>query len=69
MLEPRSQDALARRALIEDIKKDRKGWLQHGVAALAVSLLGLGIAGSVVLTSNAEHLATGTPTTEVAAAP
>ena len=69
MLKPPSQDALARRALIEDIKKDRKGWLQHGVAALAVSLLGLGVAGSVVLTSNAEHLATGTPTTQVAAAP
>jgi murein DD-endopeptidase MepM/ murein hydrolase activator NlpD len=69
VLKPASQDALARRALIEDIKKDRKGWLQHGVAALAVSLLGLGIAGSVVLTSNAEHLATGTPTTEVAATP
>ena len=69
MLKPPSQDALARRALIEDIKTDRKGWLQHGVAALAVSLLGLGVAGSVVLTSNAEHLATGTPTTQVAAAP
>jgi murein DD-endopeptidase MepM/ murein hydrolase activator NlpD len=67
VLEPASQDALARRALIEDIKKDRKGWLQHGVAALAVSLLGLGVAGSVVLTSNAEHLASGTPTTQLAA--
>jgi murein DD-endopeptidase MepM/ murein hydrolase activator NlpD len=69
VLKPASQDALARRALIEDIKKDRKGWLQHGVAAVAVSLLGLGVAGSVVLTSNAEHLPTGTPTTRVAAAP
>jgi murein DD-endopeptidase MepM/ murein hydrolase activator NlpD len=66
VLEPASQDALARRALIEDIKKDRKGWVQHGVAALAVSLLGLGVAGSVVLTSNAEHLPSGTPTTQLA---
>ncbi|MCW2810180.1 MAG: Murein DD-endopeptidase MepM and murein hydrolase activator NlpD, containing LysM domain [Friedmanniella sp.] len=49
------QSALARRALIEDIKQDKKGWLQHGVAALAVSLLGLGIAGSVVLTGAAQE--------------
>lgn len=48
-------DAPARRALIEDIKDDRRGWLQHGAAALAVSLLGLGVAGSVVLTGNAEQ--------------
>jgi murein DD-endopeptidase MepM/ murein hydrolase activator NlpD len=65
--QPTSQDALARRALIEDIKEDRKGWLQHGVAALAVSLLGLGVAGSVVLTSNAEHVATAGATTQLAA--
>jgi murein DD-endopeptidase MepM/ murein hydrolase activator NlpD len=48
-------NALARRALIEDIKKDKKGWLQHGIAALAVSLLGLGVAGSVVLTGSAQQ--------------
>jgi murein DD-endopeptidase MepM/ murein hydrolase activator NlpD len=48
-------NALARRALIEDIKKDKKSWLQHGVAALAVSLLGLGVAGSVVLTGSAQQ--------------
>ncbi len=67
MLTSPSQDAPARRALIEDIKDDRRGWLQHGVAALAVSLLGLGIAGSVALTSNAEHLATA-PAPQVASA-
>jgi murein DD-endopeptidase MepM/ murein hydrolase activator NlpD len=55
-----SQHAYARRALIEDIKQDKKGWLKHGVAALAVSLLGLGIAGSVVLTGSAQRTATGT---------
>jgi murein DD-endopeptidase MepM/ murein hydrolase activator NlpD len=49
------QPAPARRALIEDIKQDKKGWIQHGIAALAVSLLGLGIAGSVVLTGAAQH--------------
>ncbi len=45
----------ARRALIEDLKEDRKSWLRHGVAALAVSLLGLGVAGSVALTGAAQH--------------
>jgi len=58
---------LARRALIEDIKEDRKGWLQHGLAALAVSLLGLGVAGSVVLTGNAQHTEVAAPATRVAA--
>lgn len=66
MPQPESQDALARRALIEDIKQDRKGWLQHGLAALGVSLLGLGIAGSVVLTSNAQRTELAVPATRVA---
>jgi murein DD-endopeptidase MepM/ murein hydrolase activator NlpD len=50
-----SERTHARRAFIEDIKKDRRSWLRHGVAALAVSLLGLGVAGSVVLTGAAQH--------------
>jgi len=41
--------------LIEEIREDKKSWLRHGVAALAVSLLGLGVAGSVVLTGAAQH--------------
>ena len=65
MPQPPSQDALARRALIEDIKEDRKGWLQHGLAALGVSLLGLGVAGSMVVTSNAENTQVATPTAQV----
>jgi murein DD-endopeptidase MepM/ murein hydrolase activator NlpD len=40
--------------LKSDIAQDRKGWLQHGVTALAVSLLGLGVAGSVMLTGAAQ---------------
>ena len=64
-----SQDALARRALIEDLKEDRKGWLQHGLAALGVSLLGLGVAGSMVLTGNAQHTTVAVPTTQVSTAP
>jgi murein DD-endopeptidase MepM/ murein hydrolase activator NlpD len=45
----------ARRVLIEEIKEDKKSWLRHGVAAMAVSVLGLGVAGSVVLTGAAQH--------------
>ena len=49
----------ARRAVIEEIKEeikeDKKSWLRHGVVAMAVSVLGLGVAGSVVLTGAAQH--------------
>ena len=50
-----SERMRARRALIEDLKEDRKSWLRHGVAALTVSLLGLSVAGSVALTGAAQH--------------
>jgi len=59
------QPAHARRALIEDIKEDKRGWLRHGVAALAVSILGLGVAGSVVLTGAAQHTTASEPNTTV----
>ena len=49
--------ATARRALIADISADRKGWLQHGIAALGISLLGLGVAASVSLTGAAQDQA------------
>jgi murein DD-endopeptidase MepM/ murein hydrolase activator NlpD len=49
--------AVARRALIADITTDRKGWLQHGIAALAISALGLGVAASVTLTGSAQNTA------------
>jgi murein DD-endopeptidase MepM/ murein hydrolase activator NlpD len=45
--------AAARRALVADITTDRKGWLKHGLAALAISALGLGVAASVTLTGSA----------------
>jgi murein DD-endopeptidase MepM/ murein hydrolase activator NlpD len=48
----------ARRALVEDVQHNRRGWLQHGAAALAVSVLGLGVAGSVALTGQAQNTAT-----------
>jgi murein DD-endopeptidase MepM/ murein hydrolase activator NlpD len=44
----------ARRALIADLSADRRGWLQHGIAALGISLLGLGVAASVSLTGAAQ---------------
>lgn len=55
-----SQRSRARRALNEDLTRDKSGWVQHrvfqhGIAALAVSVLGLGIAGSAVMTGNAQH--------------
>lgn len=42
----------ARRALIDDVRDNRRGWLQHGLAALAVSAVGLGVAGSLALSGN-----------------
>jgi murein DD-endopeptidase MepM/ murein hydrolase activator NlpD len=50
-----SESTRARRALIEEIKEDKRSWLRHGVAAVAVSVLGLGVAGSVALTGAAQH--------------
>ena len=50
-----SESTRARRALIEEIKEDKRSWLRHGVAALAVSVLGLGVAGSMALTGAAQH--------------
>ena len=47
--------ATVRRALMADIKRDKKSWLHHGIAALAVSVLGLGVAGSVLVTSAAQN--------------
>ena len=51
---PATQRDQARRALVEDVRHNRRGWLQHGAAALAVSALGLGVAGSFALTGNAQ---------------
>jgi murein DD-endopeptidase MepM/ murein hydrolase activator NlpD len=50
-----SERTHARRVLVEDIKDDKKSWLRHGVAALVVSILGLGVAGSIALTGAAQH--------------
>jgi len=50
-----SESTRARRALVEEIKDDKRSWLRHGVAALAVSVLGLGVAGSMSLAGAAQH--------------
>ncbi len=52
---PSRRPAPARRALVEDVRQNRSGWVRHGAAALAVSVLGLGIASSFALTGNAEN--------------
>jgi murein DD-endopeptidase MepM/ murein hydrolase activator NlpD len=44
----------ARRA-IEEIEKDKRGWLRHGIAALAIAGLGLGVAGAVAVTGSANE--------------
>jgi len=51
------QRAQSRRALIADIKQDKRTWLKHGAAALAVSVLGLGVAASASLTGSAQSSA------------
>jgi murein DD-endopeptidase MepM/ murein hydrolase activator NlpD len=59
----------ARRALLEDVHDNRRGWLQHGAAALAVSVLGLGVAGSFALTGNAQSTASAVPQTAASSVP
>jgi murein DD-endopeptidase MepM/ murein hydrolase activator NlpD len=45
--------------------EERGGWLSHGLAALAISALGLAVAGSVAVTTNAQPIAAPAPVTEV----
>jgi murein DD-endopeptidase MepM/ murein hydrolase activator NlpD len=51
------QAALARRALVADPSTARRSWLRSGAVAVGVSVLGIGLAGSVATTGNAEHVA------------
>ena len=51
---PRTQPTAARRALIEDVEqRERRSWIRHGIAGVAIAALGLGVAGSVALTGSA----------------
>ena len=59
----------ARRAIIEDIREEKRSWLSHGVAALAVSVLGLAVAGSVVLTGSAQHTRIAEPNVQISIQP
>lgn len=53
---------LMRRTSSADLEPDeRRGWLSHGLAALAISALGLAVAGSVALTTNAQTASVGSP--------
>ncbi|HEY5848621.1 MAG TPA: peptidoglycan DD-metalloendopeptidase family protein, partial [Microlunatus sp.] len=54
------------RTLISDLEpEDRRGWLSHGIAALAISGLGLAVAASVSLTTRAETTTVDAPRTTV----
>jgi murein DD-endopeptidase MepM/ murein hydrolase activator NlpD len=56
--QPSARDA--RRAEVADPDPDeRRGWLSHAIAALAISALGLAVAGSVALTTTAQTTARG----------
>lgn len=46
--------------------EERRGWLSHGLAALAISALGLAVAGSVSLTTSAQPIAAPAPAAAVA---
>ncbi len=49
--------------------EDRRGWLSYGLAGLAISALGLAIAGSVSLTTSAQPLPVKEPTAAAVARP
>jgi murein DD-endopeptidase MepM/ murein hydrolase activator NlpD len=54
----------ARRAEVADPDPDeRRGWLSHAIAAMAISALGLAVAGSVALTTNAQTTGRGSDST------
>ena len=57
MSRPLPQAALARRAVVKTADPVRRGWVQQGAAALGVTVLGLGIAGTVAFTGHAERVA------------
>jgi murein DD-endopeptidase MepM/ murein hydrolase activator NlpD len=61
------QGELARRALVEP--RQGLNWRRIGVAVLAVSVLGVGTAGSVVVTGNAERPLAGTTNSKFAVEP
>ncbi len=65
-----SQHALARRALPED-DAGTSNWTQRGVAVLGITVLGLGVAGSVAVTGNAQNATAsgGRPVSTAAAEP
>ena len=57
----------SRRESTADLEiEERRGWLSHGIAALAISALGLAVAGSVSLTTSAQTTAEIRPQTTLA---
>lgn len=69
-MSPRTPARRAPRALIAQMKsEERRGWLSYGVAALAISALGLGVASSMAVTTNAQALTSPTVQTIYRPAP
>jgi murein DD-endopeptidase MepM/ murein hydrolase activator NlpD len=59
-----------RRAMEAEVVSDeRHGWISHGLVALAISALGLGVAGSLPLTTNAQTTGTDDPPTVAVSLP
>lgn len=54
LLRPLPQQPAPRRALIDGVEhRERRSWIRHGVAGIAIAGLGLGVAASVALTGSA----------------
>lgn len=49
-----TQSDRARRA-VHELEKDKRGWLRHGIAAMAIAGLGLAAAGAVAVTGSAHE--------------
>ena len=49
-----AQSTRARRA-VREMEKDKRGWIRHGVAAVAIAGLGLAAAGAVAITGHANE--------------
>ena len=57
-----STESRARRTPTQKVSVEgRRGWLSHGLAALAISALGLGVAASVSLTTSAQPISAPAP--------
>ncbi len=66
--QPQRRDTRQSRAAVVALP-ERRGWLSHGIAALAISALGLVVAGSMSLTTSAQPQGGGEPPVATTSAP